>query len=67
MDEHLREMLKYTRFRGLLANWDTYIELAVKEDFSPVQLLNHIVEEEYTIKKGLFRVSCGKRWKNLIV
>jgi len=51
MDEHIREMLKYIRFRGLLANWDLYIELAVKEDFSPVQLLNYIVEEEYTIKK----------------
>ena len=51
MDEHIREMLKYIRFRGLLANWDLYIELAVKEDFSPVQLLNYIVAEEYTIKK----------------
>ena len=52
MDEHIREMLKYIRFRGLLTDWDRYIELAVKEDFSPVKLLNYIVEEEYKIKKG---------------
>jgi hypothetical protein len=52
MDEHLREMLSYLRLRGLLTGWDSYIELAVKENFSPVRLLHYIIEEEYKIKKG---------------
>jgi hypothetical protein len=52
MDEHIREMLSYLRLRGLLTGWDSYIELAVKENFSPVRLLHYIIEEEYKIKKG---------------
>ena len=51
MDEQITEMLKYIRFRGLLANWDRYIEMARKENFSHVRLLNYIVEEEYKMKK----------------
>ena len=51
MDEQIIEMLKYIRFRGLLTNWDRYVEMARKENFSHVRLLNYIVEEEYKIKK----------------
>lgn len=51
MDEQITEMLKYIRFRGLLANWDRYIEMARKENFSHVRLLKYIIEEEYKIKK----------------
>jgi len=51
MDEQIIEMLKYIRFRGLLANWDSYVEMARKENFSHVRLLKYIVEEEYKIKK----------------
>ena len=70
MDEHMSEMLKYIRFRGLLANWDTYIELAVKEDFSSVQLLNYIVEEEYKIRKEnsrRLRLSRAKIPENYVI
>lgn len=51
MDEQIAEMLKYIRLRGLLVNWDRYIEMARKENFSHVRLLKYIVEEEYKIKK----------------
>lgn len=51
MDEQITEMLKYIRFRGLLANWNKYIEMARKENFSHVRLLKYIATEEYKIKK----------------
>ena len=51
MDEQVIEMLKYIRLWGLLANWDRYIEIARKENFSHVRLLKYIIEEEYKIKK----------------
>lgn len=51
MDEKIIAMLKYIRLGGLLANWDRYIEIARKENFSHVRLLKYIIEEEYKIKK----------------
>ena len=51
MDEQVIEMLRYIRLGGLLANWDRYIEIARKENFSHVRLLKYIIEEEYKIKK----------------
>ena len=51
MDEELVKMLKYIRLGGLLANWDRYLQIARKGNFSHVRLLKHIVEEEYKIKK----------------
>ena len=51
MDEELVKMLKYIRLGGLLANWDHYLQIARKGNFSHVRLLKHIVEEEYKIKK----------------
>lgn len=51
MDEQLIGKLKYLHLCGLLANWDRYLETAQRDNFSPVRLLNHIIEEEYKIKK----------------
>jgi DNA replication protein DnaC len=51
MDEKLAQMLKYLRLSGLLANWDRYLEIAQKANYSHVRLLEYIVEEEYKIKK----------------
>jgi len=46
MDEELAKTLRYLRLGGLLAHWDDYLELARREDFSPVRLLRHVIEEE---------------------
>jgi DNA replication protein DnaC len=51
MDEKTAEMLKYVRLWGLLANWDRYIEMARKGNYSHPRLLSHVVEEEYKLKK----------------
>jgi len=51
MDEKIVAMLKYVRLWGLLANWDGYIEMARKGNFSHPRLLSYIIEEEYKLKK----------------
>ena len=51
MDEELKAMLKQLRLRGLLTNWDQYVECARKGNYSPVRLLRYVVEEEYKVKK----------------
>jgi len=51
MDDELKGMLKYLRLGGLLENWDTCLEAARKGNFSHVRLLQHIIEQEYRIKK----------------
>jgi len=51
MNEKIVEMLKYVRLWGLLANWDRYIEMARKGDYSHVRLLSYVIEEEYKLKK----------------
>ena len=51
MDEQIKEKLKYIRLGGLLANWDRYLEMARKRNFSHVRLLKYIIEEECKIKK----------------
>jgi len=51
MNEELKQMLKYIRLGGLLANWDQYLMVAQKANFSHVRLLKYIVEQEYKIKK----------------
>lgn len=50
MDEELREMLKYLRLTGLLTNWDHYLKIASKGEFSHIRLLKYIIEQEYNIK-----------------
>jgi DNA replication protein DnaC len=51
MEEKTAEMLKYVRLWGLLANWDRYIEMARRGNFSHPRLLSYIIEEEYKLKK----------------
>lgn len=51
MNDELITMLKYLRLGGLLENWDRYLGVARKGNFSNVRLLKYIIEEEYKIKK----------------
>ena len=51
MDEELIKMLKYIRLSGLLTNWDHYLKIAQKGNFSHARLLKYVIEEEYKIKK----------------
>jgi len=51
MDEEFEKMLKYLGLRGLLANWDHYIDIAKKGSFSSVRLLKYVIEQEYKIKQ----------------
>ena len=51
MDEKLEHMLKYIRLSGLLANWDRYLSIAQKGNYSHARLLEYILEQEYKIKK----------------
>ncbi|MBW2337122.1 MAG: ATP-binding protein [Deltaproteobacteria bacterium] len=51
MNEELKQMLKYIRLGGLLANWDPYLAAAQKGNYSHVRLLKYVVEQEYQIKK----------------
>ncbi len=51
MDEDFEIMLKYLGLRGLLANWDHYIDIAKKGSFSPVRLLTYIIEQEFKVKQ----------------
>ncbi len=63
MDEELKKMLKYIRLLGLLDNWDHYLDMARKSNFSHDRLLKYIIEEEYKIKKEnsrRFRLSRAK-------
>lgn len=50
MNEDLTKMLKYLHLGGLLAHWDEYLALARKQQYSPVRLLQYVLEEEYRIK-----------------
>lgn len=60
-NEEFQEKLKFIRLGGLLANWDRYLEIARKEDFSHVRLLKYVVEEEYNLKKENIRESRLRR------
>jgi len=46
LDEELTKTLKDLRLWGLVRHWDEYLTLAQEQDFSPVQLLRYVVEEE---------------------
>lgn len=50
MDEELNKMLKYIRLTGLLENWDQYLAVAQKGNYSHVRMLKYIIKEEYKIK-----------------
>jgi DNA replication protein DnaC len=51
MIEEYRSQLKYLRLQGLSANWDEYLALAKKSNFSHVRLLKYVIEQEYNLKK----------------
>ena len=51
MNEELEQMLRYIRLGGLLANWDRYLSVAQKGNYSHARLLRYVVEQEYEIKK----------------
>ena len=51
MNEALLQLLKYIRLPGLLANWDQYLSIAQKGNYSHARLLEHIIEQEYKLKK----------------
>ncbi len=51
MNDELIKMIKYLRLGGLLENWDRYLGVGRKQNFSHVRLLEYIIEQEYKIKK----------------
>jgi DNA replication protein DnaC len=51
MDEELKKMVAYLGLRGLIANWDHYLDIAKKGSFSSVKFLKYIIEQEYKIKQ----------------
>lgn len=51
INEELKHKVKYLRWPGLATNWENYLHLAAKENYSHGRLLAHIVEEEYAIRK----------------
>lgn len=61
MDKNLVETLKYLRLGGLLAHWDEYLAAADKGRYSPVRLLQHVLEEEVKLKQENARQQRLKR------
>ena len=51
MDDELKHKLKYIRLKGLLSNWDRWLEVARKGNFSHTRMLKYVIDEEYKIKK----------------
>jgi DNA replication protein DnaC len=51
MDDELKHKLKYIRLKGLLSNWDRWLEVARKGNFSHTRLLKNVIDEEYKIRK----------------
>ena len=51
MTEKRMKMLKYLRLSGLAANWDRYLDIAEKSNFSHTRLLDMVIESEYELKK----------------
>ena len=51
MHDDTLKALKYLRLSGLLAHWDEYLAVAQKQRFSPVHLLQYVLEQECRIKR----------------
>ena len=51
MNEKRMKMLKYLRLAGLADNWDRYLDIAEKSNFSHTRLLDMVIENEYKLKK----------------
>jgi len=63
MNEELEFKLKYLRLKGLLENWQYYLDIAKENSFSYVRFLEHIIDKEYKIKKENSRKLRIKRAK----
>lgn len=63
MNEEIIKKLKYLRLGGLLANWDHYLSIARKGNYSHVRLLEHVIDQEYMIKMENSRKGRLKRAK----
>lgn len=50
IDEEFVKKLKYLHLSGLLTNWDHYLSVAGKGNFSHVRLLQYVIDQEYQIK-----------------
>lgn len=50
-DEELVKKIKYIRLNGLADNWEHYLAVARRGNFSHLRLLQYIIEEEYKIKQ----------------
>jgi DNA replication protein DnaC len=51
MNDELIKMLKYLRLRGLMENFDQYLVMAGKRRLSHGRLLEHIIKEEFELKR----------------
>jgi len=51
MNDELAEKLKYLRLGGLLAHWDKHLKLAAKKRMSHSRLVEHIIDEEYRLRR----------------
>lgn len=70
MDEELMKKLKYIRLNALAVNWDHYLDVARRGNFSHARLLKHIIEEEYEIKQEnsrKMRLSRGKLPERFVI
>jgi len=63
MDDELKHKLRYIRFNGLFGNWDRWLEVARKGNFSHTRLLKYVIEEEHKLKKENSRKMRLKRAK----
>jgi len=61
MNEELKQILKFLRLRGLLANWDKLIAEARQGKFSHERLLKRVLESEYETKSENARTLRRKR------
>jgi DNA replication protein DnaC len=60
MHEELARKLKHLRLNGLLSHWDETLKMAAKKRYSHMQLLTHIIEQEYQLKQAN---ACTRRLK----
>jgi DNA replication protein DnaC len=63
MNEELLKKLKYLHLPGLQGNWDQYLDKARKGNFSHARLLEHVIDQEYQIKRENSRKARVQRAK----
>jgi len=63
MKDELAMKLKYLRLGGLSAHWDEYLKWAAKKRLSHGRLLEHIIDEEYRLRRRnahTLRLKCAR-------